>query len=62
MTTYSYGGGSSYRYCCGYVNGSNMAQNVVQNQASGGDSGSESSMALGKISVYASVTMAFQMQ
>jgi uncharacterized protein len=62
MTTYSYGGGSSYRYCCGYGYGGNMAQNVVQNQASGGDSGSESSMALGKISVSASVTMAFQMQ
>jgi uncharacterized protein YggE len=54
LTTYSYGGGSSYRYCCGYSYGGNMAQNVVQNQAS--------PMALGKIAVYASVTMTFQMQ
>ena len=62
LTTYSYGGGSSYRYCCGYSYGGNMAQNVVQNQVSSGDSGAESTMALGKIAVYASVTMTFQMQ
>jgi uncharacterized protein len=62
LTTYSYGGGSSYRYCCGYSYGGNMAQNVVQNQAGPGESGGESTMALGKIAVYASVTMTFQMQ
>ena len=62
LTTYSYGGGSSYRYCCGYSYGGNMAQNVVQNQVSSGDSGAEGTMALGKIAVYASVTMTFQMQ
>ncbi len=62
LTTYSYGGGSSYRYCCGYSYGGNMAQNVVQNQAGGGNSGTESTVALGKIAVYASVTMSFQMQ
>ena len=61
LTTYSYGGGSSYRDCCGYSYG-NMAQNVVQNQVGAGDSGAESTMALGKIAVYASVTMTFQMQ
>jgi len=62
LTTYSYGGGSSYRYCCGYSYGGNMAQNVVQNQVGAGDSGGESTIALGKIAVYASVTMTFQMQ
>ena len=39
-----------------------MAQNVMQNQISSGDSSSESTIALGKIAVYASVTMTFQMQ
>jgi hypothetical protein len=39
-----------------------MAQNVVQNQVGAGDSGTESTVALGKIAVYASVTMTFQMQ
>jgi uncharacterized protein len=63
LTTYSYGGGSSYRLCCGYPYGNTMmAQNAVQNVPAGSDLGSESSMALGKISVYASVTMTFQMQ
>jgi uncharacterized protein len=62
LTTYSYGGGSSYRYCCGYRYSGGMAQNVVQNQMNTGDSGAESTVALGKIAVYASVTMTFQMQ
>jgi uncharacterized protein YggE len=62
LTTYSYGGGSSYRYCCGYSYGGNMAQNMVQNQVGAGESGAESTVALGKIAVYASVTMSFQMQ
>jgi uncharacterized protein YggE len=62
LATYSYGGGSSYRYCCGYSYGGNMAQNVVQNQVGAGDSGTESTVAPGKIAVYASVTMTFQMQ
>jgi len=62
LSTYSYGGGSSYRYCCGYLYGGNMAQNVVQNQIGTGESGAESTIALGKIAVYASVTMTFQMQ
>jgi uncharacterized protein YggE len=62
LTTYSYGGGSSYRYCCGYSYAGNMAQNVVQNQVGAGDSGTESTVALGKIAVHASVTMTFQMQ
>jgi uncharacterized protein len=62
VTTYSYGGGSSYRNCCGYMYGNGMAQNVVQNQDTGGDASSESTIALGKIAVSASVTMTFQMQ
>ncbi len=62
LSTYSYGGGSSYRYCCGYGYGGNMAQNVVQNQVGAGASSTESTIALGKIAVYASVTMTFQMQ
>jgi uncharacterized protein len=61
LSTYSYGGGSSYRYCCsGMYMSSNMAQNVVQNAGGGGSS--ESSVALGKITVSASVTMNFQVQ
>jgi uncharacterized protein YggE len=62
MTSYSYGGGSSYRYCCGNFYGGGMAQNVVQNVSGGSGTDSESTIALGKISVYASVTMTFQMQ
>jgi uncharacterized protein len=61
VSTYSYGGGSSYRYCCaGMYLGGNMAQNVVQN--AGGSASSETSVALGKITVSASVTMNFQVQ
>lgn len=62
ITTYSYGGGSSYRYCCGNFDGVGMAQNVVQNVAVASSAESESTVALGKIGVYASVTMTFQMQ
>lgn len=62
LTTYSYGGGSSYRYCCGYSYAGSRAQNVVQNQVGAGDLGAETTMALGKIAVSASVTMTFQMQ
>lgn len=60
---YSYGGGSFYGRCCGSMYGSQMYQNVIQNVASSGDGGgSDSSVALGKISVTASVTMTFQIQ
>jgi uncharacterized protein len=61
---YSYGGGSFYGRCCGAFYGSQMYQNAVQNVASAGDGGigSEGSVALGKISVTASVTMTFQIQ
>jgi|SRR3974390_151616 len=67
VTSYSYGGGSSYGLCCGWspyygYQSSQMSQNVVQNVASGGGSSSPGSVALGKINVTAAVTMTFQIQ
>ena len=62
LTTYSYGGGSSYRYCCGPMYSSGMSQNVVQNAGGGGELGADSALALGKISVSASVSLSFQIQ
>jgi len=65
VTAYSYGGGSSYRLCCGpyYYGFQNQAsQNVVQNVSSGSSDSSSKSVALGKINVTASVTMTFQIQ
>jgi hypothetical protein len=57
VSTYSYGGGSWYgRH---YSSGANMAQNVYQ---SGGGSENEGTIALGKISVTASVSMNFRME
>ena len=66
-SAYSYGGGSSYRLCCGtysryYGFQTQMSQNVVQNVASGNSSNSPESVALEKINVTASVTMTFQIQ
>jgi uncharacterized protein YggE len=62
LTTYSYGGGSSYGFCCSRYGGSQFQQNVVQNAGAGGDIGSEGTVALGKINVSASVTLTFQTQ
>jgi len=64
IAAYSYGGGSFYGRCCGAFYGSQMYQNAIQNVTSAGDGamGSEASVALGKISVTASVTMTFQIQ
>jgi len=66
ITTYSYGGGSSYGYCCGgrfypsYNN--NMAvQNVVQEEG-GGSSAAAGTVALGKINVTATVEMTFRIE
>lgn len=61
ISSYSYGGGV-YTYCCdGYYGRYNaMAQNVVQNISSGGV-GSEGTVALGKISVTATVAMSFSL-
>ena len=63
IASYSYGGGSFYGRCCGYFGGQ-MYQNAVQNVASVGSAGLSgvSSVALGKISVTASVTMTFRIQ
>ena len=70
LSSYSYGGGSSYIYCCGYYgysygygNGSqfqNVVQNAVQNAPGRGDGDAQTTVSLGKISVTASVTMTFQ--
>lgn len=68
VTSYSYGGGSSYGLCCGIYSpyygfqSGQMSQNVVQNVAPSGGSASPESVALGKINVTASVTMTFQIQ
>jgi len=66
LSSYSYGGGSSYVYCCGYggypygyANGSQV-QNVVQNVPGRSDGDAQTTVSLGKISVTASVTMTFQ--
>jgi uncharacterized protein YggE len=62
VSAYSYGGGASYGrwHSRGY---GQMAQNVVQSPGSGGDGiGSDGTVALGKISVTASVAMTFQLQ
>jgi uncharacterized protein len=60
VSSYSYGGGAAYGHCCGYYGGGNYAQNVVQNVPSGDSA--QGAVALGKISVTASVTMTFQIQ
>jgi len=61
LSAYSYGGGASYGRHPG--GSGQMAQNVVQSVGSGGDGiGAEGTVALGKISVTASVSMAFQMR
>jgi uncharacterized protein YggE len=57
VSTYSYGGGSWYgRH---YSSGANMSQNAYQ---SGGGGANEGTIALGKISVTASVSMNFRME
>jgi uncharacterized protein len=66
LSSYSYGGGSSYIFCCGYggypygYNNAQQSQNVVQNVAGKSDGDSQDTVSLGKISVTASVTMTFQ--
>ena len=57
ISTYSYGGGSWYgRH---YLGGANIAQNVYQSGESGANEGT---IALGKISVTATVSMNFRME
>jgi uncharacterized protein len=63
LSAYNYGGGSWYSACCGgrYGSNSQWIQNVVQNV--GGSGGApEGTVALGKISVTASVTMRFKFE
>ncbi len=67
LSSYSYGGGSSYTFCCGYggypyygYGSSSQAQNVVQNVPGKSDGDSQTTVSLGKVSVTASVTMTFQ--
>ncbi len=62
VSAYSYGGGASYGRWHGRGYGG-MSQNVVQNSGSGGDGiGAEGTVALGKISITASVSMSFHLQ
>jgi uncharacterized protein YggE len=62
LSAYSYGGGASYgRYRGGGYG--QQAQNVMQSAGSGNDGiGADGTVALGKISVTASVSMAFRLQ
>jgi uncharacterized protein YggE len=62
LSSYNYGGGSWYGLCCGNRYGSQWSQNVVQNVGSGGSFGPAGAIALGKISVTASVTMRFSIE
>ena len=66
ITSYSYGGRSSYGYCCGgrfypNYNQANMAQNAVQ-EAGGEENGPAGTVALGRINVTATVEMAFKIE
>jgi len=69
LSSYSYGGGSSYVFWSGYgypygyrSAGVSPSQNVVQNAAGKNTESSQGSISLGKISVTASVAMTFQIQ
>ena len=62
VSAYNYGGGASYGRGRSRGYGA-MTQNVMQNAGSGGDGiGADGTIALGRISVTASVSMAFQLQ
>jgi len=61
VSAYSYGGGASYGRWHGLRYG--QSQNVMQNAGTPGDGiGAEGTVALGKISVTAAVSMSFQLQ
>jgi len=68
LSSYSYGGGSSYALCCGYggypygsANGY-QTQNVVQDGPGRNTGDAQDTVSLGKINVTASVTMTFQIR
>ena len=61
VSAYSYGGGASYGR--GRSGGYGQVQNVVQNAGSGSDGiGADGTVALGKISVTATVSVTFRLQ
>jgi uncharacterized protein YggE len=68
LSSYSYGGGSSYvswnGYGYGYPYGGavNAVQNSVQDMGGRSDGNAKGTISLGKISVTASVSMTFQIQ
>jgi hypothetical protein len=62
LTAYNYGGGSWYSACCGNRYGPQGFQNVIQNVGSGGAIANEATVAVGKISVTAKVTMKFRVE
>ncbi len=65
LTSYSYGGGSSYVSWNPYGYGSMamaQSQNMVQDVAGKSDGSAKGTISLGKISVTASVSMTFQIQ
>ncbi len=68
LSSYSYGGGSSYvswnGYGYGYPYGGavNAVQNSVQDMGGSSDGNAKGTISLGKISVTASVSMTFQIQ
>jgi uncharacterized protein len=67
LTSYSYGGGSSYVSWSpygsyGYGSMAPMSQNVVQDMGGKSDGSAKGTISLGKISITASVSMTFQIQ
>ena len=62
LTAYNYGGGSWYSGCCGNRYGAQGFQNVIQNVGSPAGIGDDATVALGKISVTANVTMRFRVE
>jgi uncharacterized protein YggE len=62
LTAYNYGGGSWYSACCSNRYGAQGFQNIIQNVGGGGVIGNDATVALGKISVTASVTMKFRVE
>lgn len=62
ISAYSYGGGYVSYGCCGYRHNGYQSQNVVQEMGAGGNIPGDSTVALGKIPVSASVSLRFQVQ
>jgi uncharacterized protein len=62
LTAYNYGAGSWYSACCGNRYGAQGFQNVIQNVGNAAGIGEDATVALGKISVTANVTIRFRVE